>query len=156
MSRPFSPVMVAARRYKDYKVTKADVMHEIRSNHTMTNKILTNLEEDGLIVMEREERSFHIFITRKGILHIREFNRFYLRIYSDAIKDHYKYRGPPAWARKSGFDPGKFQEFVPHHQLRAGEQDTFVHTVGDPDAPADLLPVHRCPVRVDMHEAVGM
>ena len=139
MSRTFSPVMVAARRYKDYKVyscfvlnqlvsalgidiyqegleekidtilsradykvTKADVMHEIRSNHTMTNKILTNLEEDGLIVMEREERSFHIIITRKGILHIREFNRFYLRIYSDAIKDHYRYRGPPAWARRSG------------------------------------------------------
>ena len=84
----------------DYKVTKADVMHEIRSNHNMTNKILGNLQEDGLIIMEKGERSFHIYITRKGILHIREFNKFYLKIYSEAIKDHYKYRGSPAWARK--------------------------------------------------------
>ena len=82
------------------RVTKADIMHEIRSNHTMTNKILDMLLEDGFITMDREERSFRIQITRKGILHIREFNTFYLKIYADAIQDHYKYRGAPAWARK--------------------------------------------------------
>ena len=84
----------------DYKVTKADVMHEIRSNHNMTNKILSLLEEDGLITIQRDERSFKIMITKKGILHIREFNRFYLRIYAEQIKDHYRYRGAPPWARK--------------------------------------------------------
>ncbi len=85
---------------RDYKVTKADIMHEIRSNHNMTNKILGNLQEDGLIILEKEERSFRIYITRKGILHIREFNRFYLQIYAEQIKDHYRYRCIPSWARK--------------------------------------------------------
>jgi len=84
----------------DYRVTKADIMHEIRSNHNMTNKILSYLQEDGLIEMERGEKSFNIKITKKGILHIREFNKFYLKIYEEQIKDHYKYRGLPAWARR--------------------------------------------------------
>ncbi len=84
----------------DYRVTKADIMHEIRSNHNMTNKILRYLQEDGLIEIEREEKSFNIKITKKGILHIREFNKFYLKIYEEQIKDHYKYRGLPAWARR--------------------------------------------------------
>lgn len=84
----------------DYKVTKADVMHEIRSNHNMTNKIIDSLLEDGLITLERDERSYRIHITRKGILHVREFNKFYLKIYEDVIKDHYRYRGEPPWARK--------------------------------------------------------
>lgn len=82
------------------RVTKADIMHEIRSNHNMTNKILDMLLEDGFIIIEKGERSFRIQITKKGILHIRDFNRFYREIYADAIKDHYKYRGTPAWARK--------------------------------------------------------
>jgi len=84
----------------DYRVTKADIMHEIKSNHNMTNKILDTLLEDGLIEMEQEERSYRILITRKGIFHIREFNRFYLQIYAEQIKDHYRYRGLPSWARK--------------------------------------------------------
>ena len=85
----------------DYRVTKADIMHEIRSNHNMTNKILSYLEEEGLITIERGEKSFNIKITKKGVLHIREFNKFYLKIYEEQIKDHYKYRGLPAWARRS-------------------------------------------------------
>ena len=90
----------AILKSKEYRVTKADVMHEIKSNHNMTNKILSGLEEDGLVVIEREERSFRIRITKNGILHIREFNRFYLRIYEEQIKDHYRFRGLPSWARK--------------------------------------------------------
>lgn len=84
----------------DYRVTKADIMHEIRSNHTMTNKILDILLQDGHITMEQEERSYRIFITREGVLHIRMFNKFYLKLYEDAIRDHYRFRGLPAWARK--------------------------------------------------------
>lgn len=87
---------------REYKVTKADIMHEIRSNHNMTNKILQNLQEDGLITIEMEERSFRIYITHKGILHIREFNKYFLQIYAEQIKDHYRYRGIPPWARKKG------------------------------------------------------
>jgi predicted transcriptional regulator len=84
----------------EYRVTKADIMHEIRSNHTMTNKILDILLQDGHITLEKEERSYRIHITRAGVLHIREFNKFYLKIYEDAIKDHYRFRGVPPWARK--------------------------------------------------------
>jgi predicted transcriptional regulator len=82
------------------RVTKADIMHEIKSNHNMTNKILSSLQEEGFVIIERGERSFEIKITREGVLHIREFNKFYLRIYADQIKDHYKYRSTPSWARE--------------------------------------------------------
>lgn len=84
----------------EYRVTKADIMHEIRSNHNMTNKILNYLQEEGFIKIEKGEKSFNIRITKEGILHIREFNKYYLKIYQEQIREHYKYRGLPAWARK--------------------------------------------------------
>lgn len=80
------------------RVTKADIMYEIRSNHNMTNKILKHLEEDGLIKIEVDEDGiYNIKITKKGVLHIRDFNAFYKKIYEDQIRDHYKYTGLPSW-----------------------------------------------------------
>ncbi len=79
------------------RVTKEDVRHEIHSNHKMTNKILDYLENEGYIALEQVERSYNITITKEGVLHIREFNRFYGSIYERQIRDHYKYRGLPQW-----------------------------------------------------------
>ena len=80
-------------------VTKADIIHEIRSNYNMANKIIKKLESDGLIRMQKAENTYHIFITKKGILHIRKSNEFYLNLFESQIKDHYMYIGIPAWIR---------------------------------------------------------
>lgn len=79
-------------------LTKGDIIHEIRSNHTMTNKILNMLVDDGLVIIEKREKSYSVCITREGILHCRKFNEFYKKIYKDQIEDHYKFTGKPAWA----------------------------------------------------------
>ena len=81
------------------KVTKADIRHEIRSNHNMTNKIIEQLVKDDLIEIEKYERYYNVKITKKGVLHIRRFNEFYKKIYEDQIQDHYKYTKPPLWLR---------------------------------------------------------
>jgi len=80
-------------------LTKSDIMHEIKSNHHMTNKIIQRLQEDGLIMVTQEDKSFRIEITKQGILHIRKYNQFYIELYREQIRDHYKYRGIPSWAR---------------------------------------------------------
>ena len=79
------------------EMTKADIRHEIRSNHNMTEKILSELETEGLIETVRLERKYHVRITKQGVLHIRKFNEFYAQIYEAQIRDHYKYQELPAW-----------------------------------------------------------
>ena len=79
------------------ELTKAEIRHEIRSNHNMTEKILNELIDDGLIEIEKLERKYCVRITKKGVLHIRKFNEFYAQIYEAQIRDHYRYRDLPAW-----------------------------------------------------------
>jgi predicted transcriptional regulator len=79
------------------ELTKAEIRHEIRSNHNMTEKILNELVDEGHIEIERLERKYCVRITKKGVLHIRKFNEFYAQIYEAQIRDHYRYRDLPAW-----------------------------------------------------------
>jgi predicted transcriptional regulator len=83
----------------DVKLPKSEISYEIKSNYQMTNKILKKLEEMGLIKMELEDRTYNISITKEGVLYIRKYNEFYISMYEDIIKDHYKYRPIPAWFR---------------------------------------------------------
>ena len=82
---------------KDVKLPKSEISYEIKSNYQMTNKILKKLEIMGLIRIEQAERSYNISITKKGILYIRKYNEFYISMYEDIIRDHYKYRPMPSW-----------------------------------------------------------
>jgi len=82
------------------KVPKSEISYEIKSNYQMTNKILKKLEDMELIGMEQEERSYNITITKKGIMYIRKFNEFYISMYEDIIRDHYKFRPIPAWFKE--------------------------------------------------------
>lgn len=81
------------------KLPKSEISYEIKSNYQMTNKILKKLEEMGLIEIEHDERSYNISITKEGVLYIRKYNEFYISMYEDIIRDHYKYRPIPAWFR---------------------------------------------------------
>ncbi len=79
------------------KVPKSEISYEIKSNYQMTNKILNKLKKMGLIEIDQSERSYNISITKKGVLYIRKYNEFYLSMYEDIIRDHYKYRPIPSW-----------------------------------------------------------
>lgn len=85
---------------REQGLTKADIRHEIRSNHNMTEKILKELEDEGLIEIEKLERKYKVKITKKGVLHIRKFNEFFVQIYESQIRDHYKFRELPSWFLK--------------------------------------------------------
>ena len=80
-------------------ISKEEVKREIRSNHVMTNKVIEALVKDGLVGVAQEEGRYRISITKAGVLHIRKYNEFYLRIYQEQIRDHYRYRPPPFWLR---------------------------------------------------------
>lgn len=80
-------------------VSKEEVKHEIRSNHFMTNKVIEKLVEDGLVTVENNDGRYQVRITRQGVLYIRKYNEFFLNIYAEQIRDHYRYRGLPHWAR---------------------------------------------------------
>jgi predicted transcriptional regulator len=82
-------------------LTKEDIKHEIRSNHYMTNKVIDQLVEDGFVEINKVEKTYRITITKKGVLHIRKYNTFYKQIYSDQIKEHFKFRELPHWFIKA-------------------------------------------------------
>jgi predicted transcriptional regulator len=83
-------------------VSKEDIKHEIRSNHFMTNKVIEELEKQRLVRVEMKDDRYEIRITKEGVLYIRMYNEFFLRIYEEQIRDHYKYHGIPHWARGAG------------------------------------------------------
>lgn len=80
-------------------ISKEEVKHEIRSNHFMTNKVIEKLQEDGLVTVDLRDGRYQVRITRQGVLYIRKYNEFFLSIYAEQIRDHYRYRGLPHWAR---------------------------------------------------------
>ncbi len=83
----------------DSRIPKSEISYEIKSNHQMTNKILGKLKEMGLIKIEFEDPSYNISITKDGVLYLRKYNEFYISMYEDIIRDHYKFREIPAWFR---------------------------------------------------------
>ena len=78
---------------------KSEISYEIKSNHQMTNKILAKLEDMGLIEISYDGKTYSIAITKAGVLYIRKFNEFYISMYEDIIRDHYRYRPMPSWFR---------------------------------------------------------
>lgn len=80
-------------------LSKEEIKHEIMSNHFMTNKVLENLQEEGLIEVRQQEGRYEVVITKAGVLYIRKYNEFFFKLYEEQIRDHYRYRGLPPWAR---------------------------------------------------------
>lgn len=85
----------------DYEITKSHIRHEIRSNHKMTQKVLDELQKEGLIELVTREKTTLVRITKKGILHLQKWNRFYMDLYKEQIIDHYRYVGLPKWFREA-------------------------------------------------------
>jgi predicted transcriptional regulator len=81
-------------------LSKEEIKHEIRSNHFMTNKVIEQLEEEGLVRVVKNDGRYEIRITKAGVLYIQKYNEFFFKIYEEQIRDHYRYRGMPHWANK--------------------------------------------------------
>lgn len=81
-------------------ISKEEIKHEIRSNHFMTNKVIEQLEQEGLVVVVKKDGRYEIRITKAGVLYVRKYNEFFLKIYEEQIRDHYRYRGLPHWAHR--------------------------------------------------------
>jgi len=78
-------------------LSKEEIKHEIKSNHYMTEKVISSLESEGLVRVEKDETRYRIFITKKGILHARRFNALYNELYREQIREHYRFRRMPYW-----------------------------------------------------------
>ena len=78
-------------------IPKVEISFEIKSNHQMTNKVLKKLEEDGLVMISKEDRKYSISITKEGVMYLRRFNAYFVHTYNDIIQDHYRYRQVPSW-----------------------------------------------------------
>ena len=80
-------------------ISKEEVKREIKSNHFMTERVLEALVRDAYVTVEPVEGHYRVRITKEGVLHIRKYNEFYLKIYQEQIRDHYRFTKPPFWLR---------------------------------------------------------
>lgn len=76
---------------------KVEISYEIKSNHHMTEKVLDKLESDGFVTITKDERTYRISITRNGVMYLRRFNAYFVQMYNDIIRDHYRYKQLPGW-----------------------------------------------------------
>ena len=81
-------------------VSKSAIMYEIRSNHNMTNKVISYLEDENLVIVESGDDGYKVKITKQGIMYLREYTRFYISLFKNEIADLYKFRGAPGWVKE--------------------------------------------------------
>jgi len=90
-------VLDDAIRKPSARVSKEEIMHLIRSNSTMTQKVLTALLEEGLASVIAESRGYDIRITPKGVAHFLRYRMLYNEIYQKELKQHFQFTGAPGW-----------------------------------------------------------
>jgi len=78
-------------------IAKVEISYEIKSNHQMTNKVLDKLIKDQMVLASKDNRTYHISITKKGVIYLRKFNSYFIALYEEMIRDHYRYRQLPKW-----------------------------------------------------------
>jgi len=78
-------------------VSKEEILHAIRSNSHMTEKVLEYLVGEGFAVAHRDERGYDIRITRRGVEHLRDYHRLYRELYARELSEHYRYVRSTEW-----------------------------------------------------------
>jgi predicted transcriptional regulator len=81
------------------RVSKEEILHAIRSNSHMTEKVLEYLAAEGFATIARDEHGYDIRITRKGVEHLRDYHRLYRELYARELAEHYRYVRSPEWIR---------------------------------------------------------
>ena len=81
------------------RVSKEEILHAIRSNSHMTEKVLEYLVAERYAVVLRDDRGYDVRITEQGVGHLREYHRLYRELYARELREHYRYVPAPAWLR---------------------------------------------------------
>ena len=81
------------------RVSKEEILHAIRSNSHMTEKVLDYLLGEGFASVSRDARGYDVRITRSGVEHLRRYDQFYRELYERELQEHYRYLGPPPWLK---------------------------------------------------------
>jgi predicted transcriptional regulator len=81
------------------RVSKEEILHAIRSNSHMTEKVLDYLVAERFAVVLRDERGYDVRITAQGVRHLREYHRLYRELYARELREHYRYVPAPTWLR---------------------------------------------------------
>jgi predicted transcriptional regulator len=89
-------VRLALEKYGG-RVTKEEILHAIRSNSHMTEKVLEYLTGEGYAEIRHDERGYDIRITPAGAEHLRKYHRLYRELYGRELAEHYRYVRPPEW-----------------------------------------------------------
>lgn len=100
LQQPDLAALVAARIQRPtQRVSKEELLHAIRSNSHMTEKVLDYLLEEQFATVTKDELGYDIRITSRGVAHLQKFHAFYRELYARELDQHYKYTGPPGWLR---------------------------------------------------------
>jgi predicted transcriptional regulator len=89
-------VRVALDAYRG-RVTKEEILHAIRSNSHMTEKVLGYLTSERYAVVRKDERGYDVRITPAGAEHLRRYHRLYHELYGRELAEHYRYVRSPEW-----------------------------------------------------------
>jgi predicted transcriptional regulator len=81
------------------RVSKEEILHAIRSNSHMTDKVLDYLAAEGFVTLGRDEQGYDIRITEAGVEHLRRYHQFYRELYARELQEQYRYTGAPGWLR---------------------------------------------------------
>ena len=79
------------------RVSKEEILHAIRSNSHMTDKVLEFLESEKFVTVAHDDRGYDIRITLTGVEHLQRYHRFYRELYAQELADHYRYVPRPPW-----------------------------------------------------------
>lgn len=98
---PVQPDLLAraGERLANYhgRVSKEEILHAIRSNSHMTDKVLDYLTEAGFAEIRRDDRGYDIRITLAGVAHLVQYHRLYRELYARELEQHYRHVRPPDW-----------------------------------------------------------
>jgi predicted transcriptional regulator len=86
----------ALRRYEG-RVAKEEILHAIRSNSHMTEKVLGYLQSEGFAEIRHDDRGYDIRITPTGAEHLQRYHRLYRELYGRELAEHYRFVRSPEW-----------------------------------------------------------
>lgn len=80
-------------------LSKEEILHAIRSNSHMTEKVLDHLVAERFATVARDAHGYDVRITVAGVEHLRKYRTFYRELYARELAEHYQYTGSPRWIR---------------------------------------------------------
>jgi hypothetical protein len=78
------------------RLSKEALLHAIRSNSHMTEKVLDYLRTEGHATVAHDERGYDIRITARGVAHLAQYHRLYRELYARELAEHYRFVPGPA------------------------------------------------------------